>query len=122
MLLVLIIIIIAVFVVVKRSKDKEDVANGSRDADIRQLSAYYDLVRSNINALGSNVITIGTYLFELDGKASASSAYMSVCVVEGTNDALAKRLGMEVASIENKKYYQFVIREKFRATPHNTKT
>ena len=116
MLLVLIIIII-VFIVVKRLlKDQDNVENGGRDADIRQLYNYYDLVRSNIGALRSDVITIGTYLFELDGKASASSADMSVCVVEGTNDALAERLGMEVASIGNKKYYQLSIGKKFSTT------
>ena len=58
MLLVLIIIII-VFIVVKRLlKDQDNVENGGRDADIRQLYNYYDLVRSNIGALGSDVITL----------------------------------------------------------------
>ena len=41
---------------------------------------------------------------------------MSVCVVEGTNDALAERLGMEVASIGNKKHYQLSIGKKFSTT------
>lgn len=116
MWLVVIIIAIIIFAMAKKTKDTENVTNGKRDDDINKLLMYYEATRNNVEALGANVIGISTFWFELDGKISSSSGYMSVCVNGGTNDALAKRLGMDVKTIEGEKYYQFVIRKHFSTT------
>ena len=114
--LLFIILAIVLIVIIKKNIDKKKVASGDYDSAISQLVGYYDITRSNLEALGANIISISTYWFETDGKADSSSSFMSVCVREGTNDSLADSLGMNVSMIEGKVNYQFVVKGRFSKT------
>ena len=87
----------------KKSSDEKKVASGDLDGTINILANYYGITRSNLEALGcGGVISVSTFWFELNGSVSSSSAFMSVCVTEGTNDNLARSLGMDVKILNDK--------------------
>lgn len=102
-----------VFFFLKKSSDKKQVESGQNDSQIQVLRSYYARVRERANDLGAGVICVGTYFFTVDGSVDTSSAYMSVMVQDGTNDALAKSMGMDVSIMGGKTYYQYVLKAPF---------
>ena len=116
MWIIIVVAVIVAIVLLKKKKDKDRVTSGEFDEDIKTLEKYYDVARNCLEDLGGGVIGISTYWFELEGKMSSSSGFLSVCLENGNNDSLAKSIGMDVSVIEGKKYYQFAVRKKFSIT------
>lgn len=111
----LLIVGVAIFFL-KKSFDTKQVESGQNDSQIQILRNYYASVRERANDLGVGVISVGTYFFSVDGNVDTSSAYMSVMVRDGTNDALAEAIGMDVTFMGGHNYYQYVLRAPFSQT------
>ena len=100
----------------KKSFDRKQVESGRHDNQIQALRSYYARVRESADNLGAGVISISTYWFSVDGNIDSSSAYMSVAVQDGINDALAEAMGMKVSFMNGKTYYQYVLKVPFNRT------
>ncbi len=111
-LLFVIIIIIVVVLLFKKISGKNTADSDELESTLALLESYYDTARANCDALDKKVISIGTYIREINGKGDLSSPFMAVCMSEGNNDNLASSLGMRVSVVGGKKRYQFVVERK----------
>ena len=77
-----------------------------------RLFMYYKIVRSRSEELGSEVISIGNNTYEYDGVATCASQFLAVCARDddGAGADVANSMGMNVDRIQDKYYYQFVVR------------
>lgn len=100
-----------------REKIKE-MGDGKDNYVVNQIMLAYENARNNIEALNGNIITIMTYCYEYDGKASYNSKFLAVGIVpkdEGQiNVQLARSLDFDVEIIEGKTYVQHVVRGDFK--------
>ena len=90
----LIIVIVVIVVITKNVKKKvntknvTNVNNGKYDAELAKLENYYSILRQNINGLGAGVLSIGAYLFVLDGRVDSSSSWCKKCNQYSTCQAI----------------------------------
>lgn len=77
-----------------------------------RLFMYYKIARSKSDVLGSSVISIGNNTYEYEGVATCASKFLAVCIRndDGTGANIADAMGMNVSKIQDKFYYQFVVR------------
>ena len=112
MLIIFIIIVIIAVVYMKNSESANSIKTGGREEIVDALVTRYGRVRGYIREFGVDIVSVGTYYFELDGEVSASSRYMSVCVRSESDLGVetAKKLNMEIMDCNVTYYYQLPLK------------
>ena len=116
MLAIIVIGVLVYFYLKSRKAKIEAIERGDRDDVIRQLIAYYDLIRSHKDELNAGVITVGTFFFLSNDKVDTSSAYLAVQVRDETGSCrqAAADCGLDIMHTpDDTWWYQYPVRVPF---------